>query len=96
MGRRTLTVLDGAETGDLHELCKVHGLEAVAGVLDITKRCLMSIRSGEYAITVDDLYRLLGAYPNFDLYGTVRLLGHRRRQKGRASHGASRKALRDV
>lgn len=72
---------------DLHSLTKRYGVERVAGVLGATPRALEELRRGGTALTVDDLFELAHAFPDFDLVGTVRRIGGRR-----AAEGWSRKA----
>jgi hypothetical protein len=71
-------------THDLHGLTRVYGVDAVADALGRTVRSTVDVRSGQHALTVDDLYRLLQVYPRFDLEATVLRIGQVRKHKGRA------------
>ena len=66
---------------DLHELTKQYGTETVAKVLGMTPRCLVDIRRGRSPMTIDDLYELERAFPNFDVLGTIRRIGAVRETK---------------
>jgi hypothetical protein len=72
------------DTLDLHGLTRVYGVEAVAAALNRTVRSTADIRSGQHALTVDDLYRLIQVYPAFDLEATILRIGQVRRHKGRS------------
>ena len=66
---------------DLHELTKKHGSEAVARVMGMSQRCLVDVRRGKSPLTIDDLYELERAFPQFDVLGTIRRIGAIRENK---------------
>ncbi len=71
---------------DLHELCQKYGTEAVANVMGMTERCLIDIRRGHTAMTVDDFFELERTYLEFDVVKTIRRIG-----RGREHRQSSRK-----
>lgn len=66
---------------DLHQLTREEGHDTVAASMGITPRSLSSKRSGARPLTVDDLYRLRTAYPDFDLGRTVERIGGKRAEE---------------
>ena len=68
----------------LRALIKWRGAQEIADVLGTTPRNLVDLRGGYTALTVDDLYTLLNAYPTFDISATIDRLGHKRIKTGRA------------
>lgn len=62
----------------LHELTHEEGHDTVAASIGITPRSLTNKRAGVNPLTVDDLYRLSHAWPDFDLARTVETIGRRR------------------
>ena len=69
---------------DIRGLIKARGAEEVSEVLGTTPRNLVDLRGGFTALTIDDLYALNNAYPDFDMTRTITRLGEKRIQKGRA------------
>jgi transcriptional regulator with XRE-family HTH domain len=72
---------------DLHDLTKNHGTDTVAKVLGVSPRALADIRRGKSPMTVDDLYELERAYPQFDVLGTIRRIGAVRETRGWSRKG---------
>ncbi len=62
----------------LHDLTREEGHDRVAESIGITPRALTNKRAGTYPLTVDDLYRLSKAWPDFDLARTVERIGGKR------------------
>jgi hypothetical protein len=60
---------------DLHALISHVGLTTVARTLDRTERSTENVRSGQNPLTVDDLYRLMRAYPDFSAELTIMRIG---------------------
>ncbi len=65
----------------LHDLTHEEGHDRVAESMGITPRTLTSKRAGASPLTVDDLYALLEAWPDFDAPGTIRMIGGRRARR---------------
>jgi len=84
------------DTRDLHDLTRDEGNMEIAKILGITTRCLADLRRGEHPLTIDDLFLLRQAFPDFDMLGTVHRIGKKRRRNGKKSHKRStkRQALR--
>ena len=76
---------------DLHDLTRQYSIGNVANVLGMTERNLVDVRRGRSPLTVDDLYQLHLAYPQFDMLSTVIRIGGSREQSGisrkRRNHG---------
>jgi len=69
---------------DLKKLSRKYGAKHVAAAMGVTERNLTDIRSGHYAMTIDDLYELERTFPLFDPTLTIRRLGRIREEKGRS------------
>lgn len=67
---------------DLHELCAEYGNQTIADVLGMSRRCLVDIRRGYTAMTIDDFFELERAYPLFDIWKTIQHLGRIRESRG--------------
>jgi len=70
----------------LSDLTRSLGQAVVAAAMARTERQLIDLRRGWTPLTVDDLFLLYRAFPQFDLLGTVREVGERREATGRARH----------
>jgi len=64
---------------DLHALIKHYGLTTVAEAMGCAAGSLRNKRSGHVAITLDELHRLICAFPRFDCAETIRRIGNKRR-----------------
>jgi hypothetical protein len=79
------------QTLDLHELCRAEGMDRVAEALGVTRRCLVDLRRGHTALTVDDLFELTKQFPKFSMEKTVGRLGAKREQLGKSRKWKKRK-----
>ena len=66
---------------DLHAIAAADGLEVVATAMNRTVRSARDVRAGTTPLTVDDLYCLRLAYPDFDVEATVMRIGAKRAAK---------------
>lgn len=66
---------------DLHDLTREFGTKGVAARIRTTERRVVDIRRGRVALTVDDLYLLLAAFPRFNIIATIKRIGERRDRK---------------
>jgi hypothetical protein len=66
---------------DLHTLTALYGSKPVAEAIGVSYRNLLDLRHGYRPLTVDHLYELLKAYPDFDALATVRRIGEVRADK---------------
>ena len=66
---------------DLHDLIANFGKKQVCEAMGVTERCLVDLRRGHTALTIDDLFELSRNFPNFDMGRTVRRLGSLRVDK---------------
>ena len=70
----------------LSDLTRSLGHAAIASAMARTERQLIDLRRGFTPLTVDALFLLYRAFPQFDLVGTVREVGERREAAGWARH----------
>ncbi len=67
---------------DLHDLTRQYSTPRVAAVLGMTERNLVDVRRGRSPLTIDDLFQLHRAYPQFDMTSTVIRIGQLREKNG--------------
>ena len=77
----------------MHDLVANFGMKSVCEALGVTERCLVDLRRGHTALTVDDLFELTRNFPNFDLGRTVRRLGSLRLDKKKSRKFKASRAL---